>query len=43
MNLIRAKLPETTFASIALTILVMNLDKIPNGIFSSILFSMKKG
>ena len=42
MNLIMEKLPETTLAAVALSILVMNLDKILRGILLClILFAMK--
>ena len=42
MNLIMEKLPETTLSAIALSILVMNLDKILRGILLClILFTLK--
>ena len=42
MNLIMEKLPKTTLAAVALSILVMNLDKILRSILLClILFTMK--
>ncbi len=43
MGLVMEKLPQTVFAAVSLTILVMNLDKILRWIFSSLLLLMQYG